>query len=332
MIPKKNLNKTSNKFHCETCDYYTCRKSQYDKHLLTYKHQILTNPNKKLPNDTSKFQCASCDYYTCRKSQYDKHLTTIKHQNLQKPTASIMSNKTYSCICGKIYKHLSTLCAHKKKCISEVKQDIPHIPDNSDKLLIMSLVKENNEFKNMMMKVIENGTHNTTNNNNISNNKTFNLHFFLNETCKDAMNIMDFVESIQPQLSDLENVGKLGYVEGITNIITKNLKALDVTQRPVHCADKKREVLYVKDENKWEKEDDNKKKIRKAIKSVVSKNQRLIPKFKEAHPDCGEYSSRFSDQYDHIILESMGGSGDNDIEKEDKIIRNISSVSVINKA
>jgi len=197
------------------------------------------------------------------------------------------------------------------------------------------LIKENNEFKTMLMeqqnailKVIENGTHNTTNN--ISN-KTFNLNFFLNETCKDAMNIMDFVDSIQLQLSDLENVGKLGYVEGISNIITKNLKALDVSQRPVHCADKKREVLYVKDENKWEKEDETKNKIRKAIKRVASKNQRLIPKFKEAHPDCGEYSSPFSDQFDHIIIESMGGSGDNDVEKEDKIIKKISSVTIINK-
>jgi len=133
------------------------------------------------------------------------------------------------------------------------------------------------------------------------------------------------------QLNDLENVGKFGYVEGISNIITKNLKALDVSQRPVHCADKKREVLYVKDENKWEKEDETKNKIRKAIKRVASKNQRLIPKFKEAHPDCGEYSSPFSDQFDHIIIESMGGSGDNDVEKEDKIIRKISSATIIDK-
>jgi hypothetical protein len=145
------------------------------------------------------------------------------------------------------------------------------------------------------------------------------------------MNIMDFVDSIKLQLVDLENVGKLGYVEGISNIITTNLKALDVTQRPVHCTDKKRDVLYVKDENKWEKEDEEKKKLRKAIKRVASKNQNLLPKFKEAHPDCSKASSKFSDQYNKIIVESCGGSGDNDLEKEDKIIKNIAKNVIIDK-
>jgi hypothetical protein len=115
------------------------------------------------------------------------------------------------------------------------------------------------------------------------------------------MNIMDFVNSIQLQLSDLESVGKLGFVEGISNIITTNLKALDVTQRPVHCTDNKRETIYVKDENKWEKEDEQKNKIRKAIKKIATKNLCLLPKFKEAHPDCNRSSSRFSDQYNKII-------------------------------
>jgi hypothetical protein len=145
------------------------------------------------------------------------------------------------------------------------------------------------------------------------------------------MNIMDFVDSIQLQLSDLENVGKIGYVEGISNIIVKNLKALDVTQRPIHCADKKREVMYVKDQDKWEKEDEQNKKIKRAIKRVAFKNQNLIQNFKEAHPDCNTYHSRFSDQYNKIIVESMGGSGDNDLEKEDKIITNISKNVTIDK-
>jgi hypothetical protein len=145
------------------------------------------------------------------------------------------------------------------------------------------------------------------------------------------MNIMDFVDSIKLQLSDLENVGKLGYVEGISNIITTNLKALDVTQRPVHCTDKKRETLYIKDENKWEKEDEDKKKIKKVIKRLVSKNQRLLPKFKEAHPDCIKASSLFSDQYNKIIIESMGGSGENDSEKEEKIIKNIAKNVTLDK-
>jgi hypothetical protein len=136
--------------------------------------------------------------------------------------------------------------------------------------------------QNIVLEIAKNGTNNTTN----SHNKSFNLQFFLNETCKDAMNIMDFIDSIKLQLSDLESVGKLGYVDGISKIINSNLKSLDVTQRPVHCADKKRETMYIKDENKWEKEDESKKKIRKAIKRIVCKNQNMIPSFNEVHPDC----------------------------------------------
>jgi Txe/YoeB family toxin of Txe-Axe toxin-antitoxin module len=144
------------------------------------------------------------------------------------------------------------------------------------------------------------------------------------------MNIMDFVESIQLQLSDLEKMGEIGYVDGISNIIVKNLNALDVTQRPVHCTDKKRETIYIKDEDKWEK-DEEKNKIRKVIKKVATKNARLIQKFKEKHPDYNEYHSKYSTQYHKLIIESFGGSGDNDLEKEDKIIRNISKSIVVDK-
>jgi hypothetical protein len=239
--------------------------------------------------------------------------------------------------CSKIYKTNAGLWKHSQKCnknIAKIKQSNIEKMDIYD--LVKYLMKENGDLKSMMMEqqnivleIAKNGTHNTTNTN--SHNKTFNLQFFLNETCKDAMNIMDFVDSINLQLSDLEQVGKLGYVEGISKIITSNLNAMDVHKRPVHCADKKRDVLYIKDEDKWEKENDDKKKIRRAIKRVAAKNQRLIPSFKEAHPDCLKASSKFSDQYNKIIVESMGGSGDNDTEKEDKIIKNISKNVVIDK-
>jgi hypothetical protein len=184
----------------------------------------------------------------------------------------------------------------------------------------------------MMMEVIKTGTHNTNNTTNTnSHNKSFNLNFFLNETCKDAMNITDFVNSIQLQLSDLERVGEVGYVDGISNIIMKNLKQLDVTKRPVHCTDKKREVLYVKDENKWEKEDAENKIIRKAIKKVSHKNIQMIPQFKDAHPDCSKSASKYSDQYNKIMVESFGGPGDDDSKKEDKIIKNLSKTIVIER-
>ncbi len=286
------------------------------------------------------FSCEKCDYYTSKKSDYSKHILTSKHQNTTKILTNTDTNATnvvghvFTCDCGKYYKFRQSLYHHKKTCkinenfgTNEQTPEQKMTNDPSDKELIMLLIKENSELKNMMMKVIENGTHNTTN----SHNKSFNLQFFLNETCKDAMNIMDFVDSIKLQLSDLEKVGEIGYVDGISNIITTNLKALDVTQRPIHCADKKRETLYIKDENKWEKEDDEKNKLRKAIKRVASKNQRLLPKFKEAHPDCIKAASKFSDQYNKMIIESMGGSGDNDLEKEDKIIKKITKEVIIDK-
>jgi transcriptional regulator with PAS, ATPase and Fis domain len=145
------------------------------------------------------------------------------------------------------------------------------------------------------------------------------------------MNIMDFVDSIKLQLCDLEKVGKIGYVEGISNIIVKNLNSLDETKRPVHCTDAKREVMYVKDEDKWEKENESKQKIRKAIKHVAHKNSKMLKEFKTKHPDCDKSESKFSDQYNKLVIEALGGKGDNDLEKEDKIIKNIAKEVVIDK-
>jgi len=285
--------------------------------------------NKNMLNMLQNFYCINCDYQCCKTSSWKQHILTAKHQKAK--NGLMQANEKYACEnCGLNFKHQSSFCRHKKKCIET---NDKYDDEISDKELIMMLLKQNSQLIEQNAELTKNGTHNTNNshNNTNSNNKTFNLQFFLNETCKDAMNIMDFVDSIKLQLSDLENVGKLGYVEGISNIITTNLKALDVTQRPVHCTDKKREVLYIKDENKWEKEDEDKKKMRKAIKRVASKNQKLLPQFKEAHPDCSKASSKFSDQYNKIIIESCGGSGDNDLEKEDKIIKNIAKNVTIDK-
>jgi hypothetical protein len=228
------------------------------------------------------------------------------------------------------------LSIHKKICpIIENSENNQNIEQNIDKKdeLINYLIKENQEFKNLILEIVKKDTI-TNNNNNINNNshnKTFNLNFFLNETCKDAMNIMDFVDSLKLQLSDLENLGKLGYVDGISKIIVQNLKSLDETKRPVHCTDSKREVMYVKDDNKWEKENENKQKMRKVIKHVTHKNSKLLKEFKTKYPGCEKSDSKYSDKYDKLIIEAMGGKGDNDLEKEDKIIRNIAKVVVIDK-
>jgi len=286
------------------------------------------NETKKVPKVPDFFECKFCHYITSRKSQYERHILTLKHQHSKDETNMKQkgSEKFQCLVCGLFYNSRTTLWRHKKSCNTNKENEILY-KENPDKDLILMLVKQNSE----LMEVIKNGAHISNTNNSHNNNKTFNLNLFLNETCKDAMNITDFVESIKLQLSDLENVGRLGYVEGISNIITSNLKALDVQKRPIHCTDKKRETLYIKDENKWEKEDDEKIKIRKVIKKVANKNMRLLPIFKEVYPDCSKSNSLYSDQYNKIIIEAMGGHGENEMEKEDKIIKNISNIAIIDK-
>jgi len=279
----------------------------------------------------NKYTCELCDFYTNKKDHYDKHLITKKH--MKKINNKITDNNVVSktqCSCGVIFNNRTTLWRHKQMCKIVNKENAV----NND--LMKLLIQDTNDFKKLIMKIVENGTYNNnTNINNSSihnsNNKTFNLHVFLNETCKDAMNIMDFVNSINITLDEFEKVGDLGYVEGLSNIIVKNLNKLDVTKRPIHCTDKKREILYIKDDNKWEKENKNNDNLRKMIKHVAHKNAKLLLTFREKHPDCNKSHSKFSDQYTKLTIESMGGSGDNDIEKEDKIIKNISKIVTIDK-
>ena len=344
------------KYFCSTCNLQCCSPFQYKKHLDSIKHKKDEPGNvEKFVNAKSseKYVCELCDYSTSRESQYNRHLETDKHKNVDmsticQPLSTGVNNLSsiFVCDCGKKYKERTGLWKHQKKCknnknIDTIKEQAKTITDKDE--LIMFLIKECTDYKNllieqqnkmfeqqsMMMKVIENGTtshsHNTTNTN--SHNKAFNLQFFLNETCKDAMNISDFVDSIKLQLSDLEKFGEVGYVEGISNIITTNLKALDVTQRPVHCTDKKRETMYIKDEDQWSKEDDNKSKLRRAIKIVADKNIRLLPQFREKYPDYKNSSSKISDKYDKMVIEAM--VCDND--KEDKIIKHISNITAIEK-
>jgi hypothetical protein len=281
---------------------------------------------KKLKKNLERFVCESCYFKCYMKCDWDRHIVRPKHINSAsgKSEETKKLKKTYICDCGKNFITNSGLWKHKKLCDNHLNLKNETTKFVNDKELIMMLVKQNTE----LLEVIKNGTNNTTiSNNTNSHNKTFNLQFFLNETCKDAMNIMEFVDSIKLQLTDLEKVGQIGYVEGISNIITTNLKALDITQRPIHCTDKKRETLYIKDEDKWEKENEEKKKLRKVIKKVANKNIMLLQKFKEVHPDCGKSASKYSDQYNKIIIESM----DTDKENEDKIIKNISNVTRIDK-
>ena len=297
------------------------------------------------------FVCLKCDVVCSYLSDWNRHKTTKKHNGTKMEINGNKSNEFvekndatefHKCaFCNKIYKSLSGLWKHKKICNNTNNNDTQKSSSEENQIkvltnLVLDVVKQNQELTNKLVDICKNNSNNISNNN-ISNNttnshnKTFNLQFFLNETCKDAMNIMDFVDSLKIQLSDLENVGKLGFVDGISKIIVQNLNSLEENMRPVHCTDTKREVMYVKDDNKWEKENENKQKMRKVIKHVTHKNSKLLKDFKTKYPGCEKSASKYSDTYDKLIIEAMGGKGDNDLEKEDKIIKNIAKVVVIDK-
>ena len=293
---------------------------------------------------TSRFYCNICEYRCDRKWCWDQHIRTVKHQAAtvctDMPHIGNKEHATLVCGCGKKYMDRTGLWRHKKVCVSEskdtktdAKAEVESPKDDvSDKQLIMMLIKQNSE----LMEMLKNGTvnNNTTNNINTNtncNNKAFNLNVFLNETCKNAMNISEFMDSIQVQLKDLERFGEVGYVEGISNIITNNLKQMDITERPVHCTDQKRETIYIKDDNKWEKEDDNKTRLRRLIKRVETKNFKLLPAYREKYPGCQQSDSKHSNKYNKMMVEVTGGAGDNDLEKQDKIIRNISKNVFVDK-
>ena len=195
------------------------------------------------------------------------------------------------------------------------------------------LQKQNQEFQKQMLELYKTTNTSITNNNNNSHsyNKTFNLQFFLNETCKDAMNIMEFVNSMTLELSDLEDVGKLGYVEGISNIIIRKLNEMDVHKRPIHCSDAKREIMYVKDDNIWEKENSTYDKLRKAIKQVTYKNSAMLIPWSKKYPACMNNQHHLNDVYIQLMGQAMGGK-EEFVDSENKIMKKIAKAVLIEKA
>ena len=240
---------------------------------------IDTNNNINANNQTSlkKYICENCNYNTSRKSQYFRHLETNKHykninQNNENAT-KVLNN--FTCICENTYLYKSGLYKHKKKCV--MLKNNNNIKKISNEELFLSILKDNQDFKQMLIeqnsKIMEltKNTNVITNNNN-NNNTNFNLQMFLNVQCKDALNITEFVDSLQPKIEDLEMTGKLGYVEGISKIFLNGLQGLDINRRPIHCSDQKRETIYIKNNNTWEKENDNRENLKLAIKTITSKN------------------------------------------------------------
>ena len=311
--------------------------------------------NKIQPNSAFKFYCIFCDYGTSKKCNYDTHLISTKHykntnmetigNQIQQIQPKISQQDQYTCHnCDKCFKHRSGLWKHAKKCNSD-KDTIAQtlIKDEmSDKELIQFLLKENSEFKHFMLEqnkqMIElakkagNNNNNNTTSNVVNNNQQFNLNFYLNETCKNAMNIMDFVSQLNVSIKDLEDTGRLGYAEGISKIFINGLKQMSVTDRPIHCSDLKRETLYIKDNNEWNKETENKVILTNAIKHVAHKNMKQIPEWTKIHPEYKDSKSKENDRYLQIVSESMSGTNEDETNKNySKIIKNIVKETVIDK-
>ena len=309
----------------------------------------------KNPKNPLILCCENCDYNTCNKKDFNKHLKTKKHNNVVGTTGivkkipkipKIPKKNNYTCICGKTYIHNSSLWNHKKKCnnikidINEKKNtaiDLVIKEQNDLKNIVIEVMKSNNELQKQnfelqkqVLDVCKNIHPHISNSNNNSNNKTFNLQFFLNEQCKDAMNITDFINSVTLSLNDLENMGSLGYVNGISSIIIKELRGLDITKRPVHCSDAKRETLYIKDEDKWEKECPENTKMKTAIRTVEKKNIKLISEWTDKHPKFTNSTTKENDEYLQILIETMGGKGDYEKNKN-KVIKNIAKEVIIDK-
>jgi hypothetical protein len=304
-------------------------------------------------NVSKPFQCIKCDYSTSKQFDFDKHTLTRKHLN----TYAYLQNKReksqilYKCDCGKEYLHRQSLYTHKRKCITidneiinEYKEEedtptqniiisnAPSSPNDIQQLtsLVIEVVKNNSEFQKQMFEMCRNMQSSIiTNCNNTTNNNTFNLQVFLNEYCKDAMNISEFIDSFDLQISDLESVGKLGYIEGMSNIIINKIKELDVSKRPIHCSDLKREIIYIKDDDVWEREDANNSKFRKVIRKVTGKNIGMLTDWRDKYPECMDIESEYNDIYMKLMLSAMGGS---DTEgNENKIMKKIAKHVVIDK-
>jgi hypothetical protein len=304
--------------------------------------------NNLVPKSSENFSCKKCDYTTSRQSQYLRHIATDKHKRL---TAELLVDSHYKCPqCEKTYKHMSSLSKHKSTCCKQ--HEAEKTPDTSmmnhskekdlsDKELMLTILKENSELKTMILDVCKtiatsnNVTNNSINNsvnNSNNNNKTFNIQVYLNEDCKDALNLSEFVSSIQLQLHDLEETGRLGYVDGISQIINTKLHDLEATMRPIQCSDVKRETLYIKEENKWFKEDDKKDKIKNAIKQITRKNIQQIPSWVNANPGCADPQSKDNDAYLQILFNAMSGdSTEEQLNNVNKIVSKVSKGTAIEK-
>jgi hypothetical protein len=349
----KSMRQRANQYICEQCDYSTCKKSSYDRHLSSKKHIEKVSENKK-----THF-CKICDYTTSIKSNYEKHLSSKKH--IQNSASSLKDQKSMfmcnicdytTCIKYNYQRHSKT---HKQsQYISSNKTNV--IIDNENNGQLYSSIMD--EIKNMMLeqttkiteeqakisqeqtkmnqmiteianKPISNNT-NINNNNNHNHNQHFNMNMFLNETCKDAMNLSDFMKNLTVTMEDMEITGQLGFVKGMTRIIVNNLNALDVCKRPIHCSDAKRETLYVKNNGVWEKETDDKQFTKELIRRVRHLSDIQLSKWRYLPKNKGyeRYDHHKNTEFLTLVYEIHQFRE----EEIDKLIRNIIRHVVIDKS
>jgi len=268
------------------------------------------------------YKCEFCDYETYKKNNFEKHLTTQKHKILTNTHKKVANFKEFVCNCGKQYKHRQSLFNHKKKCNKEINLQcrvMETIENKKLEKLVVHLIKENTEIKEIVKKQQEqiselipkigNTTHNTINN-------KFNINVFLNEKCKDAISINDFVQQIEISLKNLLTTREKGLGIGLSEIINENMNKLSVYERPIHCTDKKREILYIKNDS-WEKDKDR-EKTKEMLKDLQSQQFKSMQIWIKENPD---YMTNDNLKHDYMLLVNKCSSSLNDHEK--KIVKNM---------
>jgi len=322
-------------FSCVHCNFNTNNKNHYNKHLITLKH--LGNISDKKTTNSKTHICSQCNKpYTSYNAlwKHNKKCYTIKPKETEEIGNTISNNViTTQTFTPELFMEVLKQSKELQDALFEQNRELQNKLLEKDSELQNRLLEQNAEHHKQIIELATKQISNTNiNSHNTTNNTQFNLQFFLNETCKDAMNIGDFVNSLQVQIADLEKTGRLGYVEGISGILLRGLRELDYTMRPIHCTDLKRETVYVKDENSWEKDDDEKAKLKLAIQRVARKNLRTLPRWQEENPDFRILDTKENDDYLKIALNSMGGQTDEQHEKYvEKIMRNVLREVVIEK-
>ena len=263
-----------------------------------------------------KYYCEKCDYGSSRKCNFIKHLSTTKHKMITNDNKMI-TKSSFDCVCGKSYKYSSGLSRHLKVCTYTVEKCPPVTESTLSKDdLIAELLKENNE---LLKKQIAQGKSNITNNNNQTYNQKININVFLNEHCKNAICLEDFIKNLQLTLQDVSKTSQLGFTEGVSNILIKNLNDLPVIQRPIHCSDVKRQKFYIKDKQGWNIDASN-QKVDKAIDVVQRKQIGKLKDWQEANPDWPTNDKKLK-EFQIMVRNMSGPTNDEEMEKETKTIK-----------